>query len=67
MGDDPLIDPEGDLWISRRWLSDIAPALRPAEFMYLVWKVSGLPVTKIGMSGKTRTRVRRSLVEKELL
>lgn len=61
----PLLDEDGDLTISRTWLLELLPELRPSEFLYLVCKTAG--VKGINMSGDTTYRMRRGLREKGLL
>lgn len=65
--DSPVLDEDGDMWLSRRWLAEHGETLRPVEFMYLTWKLAGLRVGRLRISETTVRRVRKSLAGKGLL
>ena len=57
----PLLDEAGDLWISRKWLGEIMPDVRPADFLYLVCHHAGVglevpPMTGVRMRGRLRKK-----------
>lgn len=61
----PVRDDLGDVWISRKWVDDLMPDLRPVEFLWLVCREARLPMPR--MSRTTAWKIRAVLRGKGLL